>query len=427
MNKIIVIGTGYVGLVTGVALAEIGNKVICLDIDKEKVKKLSKGVPTIFEKGLEKLLVDNIKKNKIEFSTDFNYIKEADYIYITVGTPENENGDADLTYVNNAVDNIIENLKNDSLIIMKSTVPIGTNNLLEKKIKKKLKDYQIDLVSNPEFLAQGTAVNDTFNASRIVLGINNSEIQHKLEKLYAPFGQPILFMDRSSAELVKYASNTFLALKVSFINEIANLSEKIGANIKDVTKGMSYDERIGNKFLNAGLGYGGSCFPKDTKALLKIAEKHKTELLTIKSTVEINERQKYRLITKAVEKGYEFKDKQVAVLGLSFKPNTDDIREAPSIKNIESLIELGAKVSVYDPLVIEKVKTIFGNNIKYCESPKDTLKDSDYCFILTEWKQIKNISAETFISEMKTPIIFDGRNCLSINRNSKVKYYGIGR
>src|SRR5699024_2594652 len=215
-----------------------------------------------------------------------------------------------------------------------------------------------------EFLAQGTAINDTFNASRIILGVNNKDVQNQLKKLYEPFKQPILFMDRASAELVKYASNTFLALKISFINEIANLSERIGADIKDVTKGMSYDERIGKKFLNAGLGYGGSCFPKDTKALLKIAEKSDVDLLTIKSTVDINEKQKYRLINKINEKGFKLENKKVAILGLSFKPNTDDIREAPSIKNIEKLLELGSNVSVYDPLVNGKIKEIFNDSIE---------------------------------------------------------------
>ena len=266
-----------------------------------------------------------------------------------------------------------------------------------------------------------------FNASRIVLGVNNKDVQNQLKKLYEPFKQPILFMDRASAELVKYASNTFLALKISFINEIANLSERIGADIKDVTKGMSYDERIGKKFLNAGLGYGGSCFPKDTKALLKIAEKSDVNLLTIKSTVDINEKQKYRLINKINEKGFKLENKKVAILGLSFKPNTDDIREAPSIKNIEQLLELGANVSVYDPLVNGKIKGIFNDSIEYFNTPEEALEGADYCFVLTEWEQIKNISSETFISNMSTPIIFDGRNCLDFKGNSNIEYYGIGR
>lgn len=427
MNKIVVIGTGYVGLVTGVCLADLGNKVTCIDIDDKKVNLLNNAIPTIYEEGLEELLKKNVTNNNIKFTTDFSTINNSEIIYITVGTPENENGEANLKYVYNAIDKIIENLKNDAIIIMKSTVPIGTNDLIEKRIKKLENKYKIDIVSNPEFLAQGTAINDMFNASRIVLGVNNKDVQNQLKKLYEPFKQPILFMDRASAELVKYASNTFLALKISFINEIANLSERIGADIKDVTKGMSYDERIGKKFLNAGLGYGGSCFPKDTKALLKIAEKSDVDLLTIKSTVDINEKQKYRLINKINEKGFKLENKKVAILGLSFKPNTDDIREAPSIKNIEKLLELGSNVSVYDPLVNGKIKEIFNDSIEYFNTPEEALEGADYCFVLTEWEQIKNISSETFISNMSTPIIFDGRNCLDFKGNSNIEYYGIGR
>lgn len=425
--NISIIGVGYVGLVTGVSLAEIGNKVTCIDIDKKKIEQLNKGIPTIYEENLEELLKKNIDNKNIAFSTNFNDINESEIIFITVGTPENENGEANLSYVNSAIEKVMEYIKKDIIIIMKSTVPIGTNDLLERRFRSMNNDYKVDFVSNPEFLAQGTAIHDTFNASRIVIGLNNENIKSKINDLYAPFNQPVLFMNRTSAELVKYASNTFLALKISFINEIANLSDEIGADIKDVTKGMSYDDRIGKKFLNAGLGYGGSCFPKDTKALLKIAEKNNTELLTIKSTVDINEKQKYRLIKKLTDNGYKVKGKKIAILGLSFKPNTDDIREAPSLKNIEKLLELGAEISVFDPLVNGKVKTIFGDKIEYFNTPEEALDAADYSLIFTEWEEIKKLSPVTFTKNMKTPIIFDGRNCLDIKENTDIKYYGIGR
>ncbi|TDM05189.1 UDP-glucose dehydrogenase family protein [Macrococcus lamae] len=425
MAKIVVVGTGYVGLVTGIALAEIGNYVHCIDIDENKIRLLNSGVPTIYEENLEDLLLKNLKDKRISFTESYICVEDADFVFITVGTPEDKNGDANLTYIYNAIDEITKYVQNDTVIVMKSTVPLGTNEKIEKYIKNKVKDYTVDVISNPEFLAQGTAINDTLNASRIVLGINDEKIVDKVKKLYEPFNQPILVMNRTSAELVKYASNTFLALKISFINEIANLSDEIGANIKDVTRGMSYDERIGAKFLNAGLGYGGSCFPKDTKALIKAAQRNNSSLLTINSTVDINERQKYKLLDKAKRKGYSLENNTIAILGLSFKPNTDDIREAPSISNIQQLLDKGNKIHVFDPIVNDKVKKLFGDQLEYFKTPQECLKGTDLCFVFTEWKEIKELEEKDFIVNMKRAVVFDGRNCLEFKSNN-IAYYGIG-
>lgn len=426
MKNITVIGTGYVGLITGLALAEIGNNVTCIDIDTEKIELLNKGIPTLYEDGLEKLLNKNLENKRIIFSSNYDSIKNSDFVFITVGTPEKDNGEADLSFVNNVVDNIINNVEKDIIVVMKSTVPIGTNDIIEKKMKKEILNYKVDVISNPEFLSQGTAINDTFNASRIVLGINNENIIDTVKNLYKAFNQPILVMNRTSAEMVKYSSNTFLATKISFINEIANLCTELGADIRDVKKGMSYDERIGDKFLNAGLGYGGSCFPKDTKALVKVAENSGAKLQIIEAGIRVNEQQKYTQIEYAMKKGFIKKGAKVAVLGLTFKPNTDDIREAPSIYGIERLISEGVEVNVYDPLVNDKVKKIFGNRIKYFNSPISALKDTECCFIYTEWNTIQALKAIDFIENMSKPIIFDGRNCINLNEESKIHYYGIG-
>lgn len=427
MSNITIIGTGYVGLVTGVCLAEIGHNITCIDIDSRKVDLLNQGKPTIYENNLEELLINNLNKKNIIFENNYKSVANADFVYVTVGTPEMENGEANTKYVYDAIEETIKFVKKNIVIIMKSTVPLGTNDEIDIFIKQKNLKHKIDIVSNPEFLAQGTAVNDTFNASRIVLGINNDRIIDKVKSVYLPFDQPILVMDRSSAEMVKYASNAFLALKISYINEIANLCDSIGANILDVTKGMSYDDRIGAKFLNAGLGYGGSCFPKDTKALVSTAKVFDKELLSIKSTIEINQNQKYILIDKAINRGYSLKDSTISILGLSFKPNTDDIREAPALYNIDKLLKNNNKIKVFDPMVNDKVKAIYGEKLEYYDNPIDCLRNSEICFIFTEWNEIKELKKSHFLDNMKEAVIFDGRNIFSkfIDDESLV-YYGIG-
>lgn len=430
--KIAIAGTGYVGLVTGVCLAEVGHtNVVCVDVDCEKVELMKDGVSPIYEENLEELMKKNYKLGNIDYTTDYkNAYKDADVIMIAVGTPERSDGSANLDYIKEVAKQIAHTVTKDTLVVIKSTVPIGTNDDIEEYIKINLKNnVKIELASNPEFLSQGTAVKDTLKASRIVIGVESDWAKDILEKIYKPFNQPIVVTNRNSAEMIKYASNDFLALKISFMNDIANLCEIVGANVEDVAKGMSYDERIGSKFLKAGIGYGGSCFPKDTKALHWLSSHNGYELKTVKAAIEVNESQKLRLVRKASKLVDSFKGMKVAVLGLTFKPGTDDLREAPSIPNIKYLLERGANVITYDPIGIENTKKIFEDKIDYTNSIDEAISDTDICFIMTEWKSILNYDISKYKTKMKTPIIFDGRNCYKIDEMKKmgIEYYSIGR
>lgn len=429
--KIVVSGTGYVGLVTGACLAEVGHNVTCVDIDTKKVEIMKKGISPIYEPGLEEILVENYKNGRLNFTTDYkNAYKFADVVFIGVGTPEREDGSANLDYVFDVCKQIAENAEKDCLIVVKSTVPIGTNDKVEEYLNIHKKNNIIfEVASNPEFLAQGSAVKDTLYANRIVIGVESKKAEKILKEIYSVFNQPIVTMNRKSAEMVKYASNDFLALKISFINEIANLCEIVGANIQDVVSGMSYDKRIGDKFLNAGLGYGGSCFPKDTKALHWLSNDHGYELKTIKATIEVNENQKYKLFRNAKKVLGSFREKKVAILGLTFKPGTDDLREAPSIPNIKRLIDEGAEIIAYDPVGIEKFKKVCPYQINYAYTPEEALVNADAVFIFTEWNEIKTLSLSKYEELMKKSIIFDGRNCYEIDEveKRKLNYYSIGR
>ncbi|SFD10057.1 UDP-glucose/GDP-mannose dehydrogenase family protein [Bacillus sp. UNCCL81] len=429
--KIAIAGTGYVGLVTGVCLAEVGNTVLCVDIDKEKIEKMKQGFSPIYEEGLQDLMQINYESSRIDYTTDYeNAYKDADIIMIAVGTPERSDGSANLDYVKKVARQIAENVENDVLVVVKSTVPIGTNDEIETNLRKYLKNnVHIEVASNPEFLAQGTAVRDTLNASRIVIGVESDWARERLEQIYQPFKQPIVVTNRRSAEMIKYASNDFLALKISFMNDIANLCEIVSANVEDVAKGMSYDDRIGNRFLKAGLGYGGSCFPKDTKALHWLASDHDYELKTIKAAIEVNQNQKMKLIKKARNMVENFDGMKIAVLGLTFKPGTDDMREAPSIPNINYLTERGANVIAYDPVGIENAKKYFGDKITYTTSIIEALDQSEMCFIMTEWKDVMNFDINQFSNLMKNPIVFDGRNCYNPKDMAQagVEYHSIGR
>ena len=427
--NITVAGTGYVGLVTAVCFAEHGNYVTCVDIDENKIKLMESGKSPIYEEGLEELMHKN--KDRLTYTTDYQKAyKRPDVVVIGVGTPEKKDGSANLTYVFQVAKQIAENIEKDAIIIVKSTVPIGTNDKIEKYIRENVRNnVQIEIVSNPEFLAQGTAVRDTLHASRIVIGTESQKAKEVMEELYANFESEKVYTNRRSAEMIKYASNDFLALKISYINEIANLCEKIGADIEDVAYGMGLDSRIGNKFLNAGIGYGGSCFPKDTKALHWLSNMYDYELKTIRATIDVNENQKIKLIKKA-RKYYEtFEGLNVAVLGLTFKPNTDDLREAPSLVNIPIFLEEHANVKVWDPVGENNFKKIYPNELTYCNSIEDTLKDADICFIFTEWKEIKELDIKEYSKYMRKPIIVDGRNCYRIEKiqNEKVIYDSIGR
>lgn len=429
--KITVVGTGYVGLVAGVCFAEKGHNVICYDINEEKINIMKKGISPIYEAGLQELMQKNNKAGRIHYTTDYKEAyKNSDFIFIGVGTPERTDGSANLDYVYEAALQIAQNIEKDCIIVIKSTVPIGTNDEIEKYIRQNLKNkVKIDVASNPEFLAQGQAVKDTLEPSRIVIGTENKETEKKMMELYSNFDAPILATDRRSAEMVKYASNDFLALKISYINDIANLCEVVGANIEDVAKGMSYDKRIGDKFLKAGCGYGGSCFPKDTKALHYLASQGGYELKTVKAAIEVNKNQKLVLLKKARNKFRSFKGVNIAVLGLAFKPGTDDLREAPSLDNVSVFIDEGAKIKAYDPIAINNYKKKYPTEIEYVNSPEEALKNADVCFIFTEWNEIKNVRPEEYVKYMKNPLVYDGRNIYDISEmeNAGVEYYSVGR
>ena len=429
--KVAVAGTGYVGLVAGVCFAEKGHNVICVDVDEEKINKMKKGICPIYEQGLEELMKKNYEAGRVDYTTDYKIAyKDADFIFIGVGTPERPDGSANLDYVYNVAKQIADTVEKDCIVVLKSTVPIGTNDEIEKYIRENLKNkVKIDVASNPEFLAQGRAVKDTLEPSRIVIGTENEETRKKMLELYKDFDAPKLTTDRRSAEMVKYASNDFLALKISYINDIANLCEVVGANVEDVAKGMSFDSRIGDKFLHAGCGYGGSCFPKDTKALHYLASQGGYELKTVKAAIEVNKNQKLVLIKKARKKFETFKNLKVAVLGLAFKAGTDDLREAPSLDNISVLLDEGALIRAYDPIAVNNYKKIYPNQIEYMETPQEALKDADLCFIFTEWEQIKNVKPIEFKQLMKKAVVYDGRNIYSLEemKNANVEYYSIGR
>ncbi len=429
--KIVVAGTGYVGLVTGACLAHLGHSVTCVDTNEEKIKLMKQGISPIYEPGLDEILKKNYEEGRLDFTTDYkSAYKDADVIFIGVGTPEREDGSANLDYVYKASEQIAENVEKDCLVVVKSTVPIGTNDKVEEFLKEHLKnDIQIEVASNPEFLSQGTAVKDTLYSSRIVIGVKSDRARDTLREVYERFNQPIVVTNRRSAEMIKYASNDFLALKISFINEIANFCEIVGADVEDVANGMSYDPRIGDKFLKAGIGYGGSCFPKDTKALHWLANDNGYELKTIKATIEVNENQKYKLFRKAKQRFRSLKGMKVAILGLTFKPGTDDLRDAPSIPNVRRLLDEGVEIVAYDPVGEENFKKLFPTEITYVKTPEETLKDADAAFIFTEWNEIKSLHLNIYEELMNTPVIFDGRNCYEINdvEEKAIEYYSVGR
>jgi len=430
--KIAVAGTGYVGLVAGVCFAEKGHDVICVDVDENKVKLMKSGKSPIYEEGLEELLVKNYNEGRLEFTTDYKMAyKDADAIFIGVGTPELPDGSANLNYVATVSRQIAESVEKDCLVVVKSTVPIGTNDKVEQFIKDSLvHNVKIEVASNPEFLAQGHAVRDTLQAKRIIIGTESKEAEKVLMEIYEPFNLPMVSVSRRSAEMIKYASNDFLALKISYMNDIANLCELVGANIEDVARGMSYDDRIGASFLHAGIGYGGSCFPKDTKALKYLAKQYGYRLKTVEAAVEVNEQQKTKLFKKASERMITFKGLKVAILGLTFKAGTDDLREAPSKDNVKLLLGSGAdNIYAYDPVGEENCKKLYPTEVNYVKTPEEALKDANICFIFTEWGEIKRIKPEEYKKLMKTPLVYDGRNIYDVKdmKNAGIEYYSIGR
>ncbi len=423
-KKIVIVGLGYVGLVSAACFAEKGYSITCFDSDPERIKALSNDQCPFFEPHLEDLLIANKDRLKYTSNKEEAYTN-ANMVFIAVGTPQMPNGEADLSYVYQVLDDMAFYLNQDCLIITKSTVPVKTNERLLTYIKSKIKKHiKIDIASNPEFLSQGTAVNDMMNASRIVIGANKKTVQEIVKQFYAPFNIPLVITSLRGAELIKYSCNAFLATKISFMNDIALLCERLDVSIDDIKLGMQYDNRIGNSFLNAGIGYGGSCFSKDTSALINMGQENDVDLTIIKSTVAINKRQRKLLLEKLMKEYPDLSDIHIGVLGVTYKPNTDDIRDAPSIEIISSLLENNALVHVYDPKGLDAIKGVFKERIHYESSCEEAIQSSEIILILTEWDEFKNIAPLS----LKNKIVFDGRNCLNKEQISVLqKYIGVGR
>lgn len=431
--KIAVVGTGYVGLVTGTCFAETGNHVTCIDIDKKKVEKLNNKQITIYEPGLEALFERNIRQGRLEFTTSLKEgIKGAQIIFLALPTPPGEDGSADLQYVLRVAEDLGPMLEEFTVIVDKSTVPVGTAEKVTAKVKEGAK-VDFEVVSNPEFLREGVAVEDFMKPDRVVIGAEEPRSVKLMEKLYAPFvrqGNPIIFMDVRSAELTKYAANSFLATKITFMNEIANLCELMGADVDKVRKGIGTDSRIGNRFLFAGIGYGGSCFPKDVQALAKSSSEVDYDFKILNSVMDVNQNQKQKLISPL--KSYfnsDLKGKTIAIWGLAFKPYTDDIREAPALENIQTLLDLGAKVKAYDPEAMENVKGLFGDKIYFANDQYDALEEADALMIMTEWPIFRTPEFEKISSRLKNKIIFDGRNLYDLPQMEELgfEYHSVGR
>lgn len=436
--KITVVGIGYVGLVTSVSLANIGHNVICYDISKPKIDKLKKLCSPIYEPGIEELLIKN--QSKLFFTTDSQEaFKTSDIVILAVGTPENKDGSTNLEYLKNTINEFSKNINKDCVLVIKSTVPIGTNDMIEDFLQNnnKIKN-KISVVSNPEFLSQGTAIKDTLYASRIIIGANDIKSMNIIKKMYLPLSKepynvPIITMDRRSAELVKYASNCFLAMKISYINEIANLCEKVGANIKSVVNGMKYDSRIGDKFLNAGIGFGGSCFPKDTKSLHKFSVDNDCELKLVKATIDVNQKQRTLLVDKLLKNETNLENKTIAILGLTFKANTDDIRESPANYIVPKLMNKNCLINVYDPIGLDNFKNYMNqnykvSNIQYFSDIDGAITNADYVLIINDWNVIKDYKLSKYKKLMNNPVIYDGRNLYDMMKIKKynIKYYPVG-
>ena len=441
--NICVIGTGYVGLVAGTCFADSGNDVICVDVDARKIDKLNRGEIPIYEPGLEELVKRNSKEGRLKFSMDLSYaVKESLICFIAVGTPPGEDGSADMKYVLEVAKGIAQAMDGYRIIVGKSTVPVGTADRVRSEIQNELhrqgKDYEFDVVSNPEFLKEGAAIDDFMKPDRVVIGTDSAHAAEIMKELYSPFMRKtdrLIMMDVRSAEMTKYAANAMLATKISFINEIANLCELVGADIENVRKGIGTDSRIGFEFLFPGVGYGGSCFPKDVQAIVRIADEHKYDMKVIKSVEEANNRQKGVIVDKILN---HFKStassnllagKIIGVWGLSFKPRTDDMREAPSITIINRLLHAGANIRAHDPEAMDEAKKVFGSKIEYIQDNYEVVKGADALVIITEWNEFRRPNFEKMKKLMRSPVIFDGRNIFDPKemRSIGFTYYGIGR
>ncbi|WP_250858266.1 UDP-glucose dehydrogenase family protein [Oceanirhabdus seepicola] len=428
--KIAIVGTGYVGLVSAVCFAEKGSRVICVDNNEEKIKQLNKGIMPIYENDLEDMLNKNKCSKRLEFTTDLEYaVQKSDIIIIAVGTPMLPNGHADLSQVESVTENIAKFMNEYKIIVNKSTVPVGTQKKVIKLIRdNQINEYDFDVVSNPEFLREGTAIYDTMHGDRIVIGTDNERARKIMTKLYANFNQSIILTSPENAEMIKYAANAFLATKISFINEIANICEIVGADVQEIAKIIGMDKRISPEFLSAGIGFGGACFPKDTKALIKFTEGFGYDFKIVKSVIEVNENQKTKPIEKLTNALSCVKGRTIGILGLAFKPNTDDTRESPAITIINDIQKLGGKIKAYDPIVkdIDKIKF---DNIEYVDTAYDAVKDVDAVILVTEWDEFKQLDLKKVIKLMKGNIFIDGRNIYKYTKMFKLgyEYYCIGK
>ncbi len=431
--KIVMVGTGYVGLVTGTCFAESGNNVTCVDIDEEKIQRLCEGRIPIYEPGLTELVKRNIKAGRLHFTTSYeDSVPSAKCAFIAVGTPQGDDGSADLRGIEAVAESLAPHLAEDAIVVVKSTVPVGTNRWVANRLRE-LTGRDVDVASNPEFLKEGAAIDDFTKPDRVVVGVTREEAGETLQELYAPFlrtDHPYLLMGLESAEMTKYVANCMLATKISFINEMANLCERVGADIDDVRRGIGHDQRIGFSFLFSGVGYGGSCFPKDVRALIAVAKNHDMNTHVLQSVDDVNNAQKEVLFQKLQQhfKG-DFSNRTVAVWGLSFKPRTDDIREAPALVLIERLLKAGATVRVHDPVAIENVREEYGDKLTYCEHHYDAVEEADVLCVVTEWNEFRNPDFDYLKHKMKHPVIFDGRNLYDPDKLYKMGFYysGIGR
>lgn len=425
-----VVGVGYVGLVTGAGLARVGHKVVCVDVDEGKISNLNKGLISIFEPGLDELVRAGLGEGSLTFSTDLNEAVEAsDIIFICVGTPSDENGAADLSFVKEVAKGIARAIDRYKIIVNKSTVPVGTTRLVERIIEENMPHpHEFDVISNPEFLREGSAVEDFLNPDRIVIGTSSQRAIGLMTELYRPIKAPLAITDPASAEMIKYASNAFLATKVSFINAISNICDAVGADVKEVALGMGYDRRIGFEFLKAGPGWGGSCFGKDCRALIKIAEGNGYDFELLKGVIEVNEAQRELIVSKVKKLLGDLKGKRIGALGLSFKPNTDDLRDSPAISILRKLRSKGASIKAYDPAAMENAKDVLGD-IEYVSDAYQTAEGSDILILLTEWDEFKWLDFQKIKSLLRKPVVLDARNCLdhSALRKMGFTYEGVGR
>lgn len=428
--RICFVGAGYVGLVTGTCFADLGNDVICVDNNEEKINLLKSGGVPIYEPGLNEMIERNVSKNRLSFTTSIKEgVEVSEIIFIAVNTPPLPDGSADLSFVENVAKEIAITMTSYKLIVEKSTVPVETGEWIKRTVKIHNKhQVEFDVASNPEFLREGRAVYDIMNPDRIVIGVESQKAEKLLRELYAPFNAPIIVTDIKSAELIKHASNSFLATKISFINAVANICERVGADILKVAEGMGYDSRIGRSFLNAGIGFGGSCFPKDLSAFIHIAQKYGYDFRLLKEVLNINKEQKKLIATKVKEALWILKDKKIGIWGLAFKPNTDDMRQAPSIDIIEMLQNDGAIIKAFDPQAMGKAKYVL-KNVTFCKDPYEVAEGSDCVVVITEWNEFKEIDLVKVKEKMANPIIIDGRNIYDPDKMKKLgfMYHGIGR